>query len=138
MMKKLNFKLYRMLNLSKKHNYIFTYLPYDEYRRLSHFTRHLSTAIDKNPFLAPIPIRYIRSKDKPFTIQFNIEELYRHSFIKIVKTIPKDVAYTVFTKLRYNVKVHTNLTRIFSPPATSRKKKYLEIRQFKLWKKKNS
>ena len=105
-----------MLNLSKKHNYIFTYLPYDEYRRLSHFTRHLSTAIDKNPFLAPIPIRYIRSKDKPFTIQFNIEELYRHSFIK----------------LRYNVKVHTNLTRIFSPPATSRKKKYLEIRQFKL------
>ena len=95
--------MYRMLNLSKKHNYIFTYFPYDEYRRLSHFTRHLSTEIDKNPFLAPIPIRYIRSKDKPFTIQFNIEELYRHSFINIVKTIPKDVAYTVFTKVRYNV-----------------------------------
>ena len=37
-----------MLNLSKKHNYIFTYFPYDEYRRLSPFTRHLSTSIDKN------------------------------------------------------------------------------------------
>ena len=64
--------------------------------------RKYSTIQDKSPFLAPIPIEYIRSKTKTTSYYVNITELYNKGIYDINNFIQADTRYTVYIKVRYN------------------------------------
>lgn len=56
---------------------------------------------DNNPFFAPIPFEYIRSKDKLLSICIDINELSINKMMDVTKIVIKNVRYTVYIKVRY-------------------------------------
>ena len=67
---------------------------------------------ENNPFCSPIPVDYIllpprklagRVKEKAISSYFNIHEINPVSLKRITKNLVKNVNYTVYIKVRYNM-----------------------------------
>lgn len=90
-----------------------TLLFYNDKRLKSLFTnliikklkvRDFSSRLEQNPFLSPIPLDYIRSKEKLLTSYFTMDTLDENHFAKQIKeTILPSINYTVYIKVRYNI-----------------------------------
>lgn len=62
-----------------------------------------STLPSPDPFTAPIPYSYIRDSNKPFIVVLRISDLDCLNIFtnKIEQSLPINISYIVFIKLRY-------------------------------------